>query len=387
MPGKPEKIQAILRDITERKQTEDALRGSEKKYRQLVETLHEGIWLIDKDANTTFVNRRMAEMLGYSVEEMLGKPLFNFMDERSVEITKRKLERRKHGVDEQHDFEFLRKDGSRIYTSIATTPVTDEKGNCAGALAGVNDITEHKLAQEKLLTSERLAVIGRLMADVTHELNNPIAIIISGTQFTLSQLDKKSSSHKKQLEMVLRNAQHCKNIIANMLGYNRTIGKKEETINLSNLVRDAIKAVNYQYDMSGIETVLNCCEAANSIITGNHTALLSVFINLIRNARQAMGTKGRLIITVEKEDEKHFRVEIHDTGIGMSKEQKAKLFKPFASGWKEREGSGLGLATSLGIIETHGGSMSAESEGEGKGTTFTILLPSKFKGKKDRNEE
>jgi len=381
--GKMESFMVMFEDITDRKKAEETLCASEKKYRQLVETLQEGIWVIDKDSNTTFANPHMAKMLGYTVEEMLGKPLFNFMDERGVEIAKRNVERRKRGIAEQHDFEFIRKDGSRIYTTIATTPVLDEKGNYVGALAGVNDITERKKAQEKLLAAEKLAVMGRLTADVTHEVNNPLAIIIGGTQLVLSRLDKKSSPFKKQLETVLRNAKRCKTILGSLLGYNRTIGKKEESINLPALIREAIKDVGYQYDMSGIETVFNCNEIANAEITGNSTALLSVFINLIRNARQAMGEKGRLTITMQKEDEKHLRIEIHDTGSGMNAKQKAELFKPFASGWKERDGSGLGLATSLGIIETHGGSMSAESGGVGKGAVFTILLPCEFKEKKE----
>ena len=255
--------------------------------------------------------------------------------------------------------------------------VFNDSGQPTRMIGTVHDITERKLAQEKLLASEKLAVMGRMVADVSHEINNPLAIIIGGTQLVLSHLDKKSSPLKKQLEMVFRNAKRCKTILGSLLGYNRTIGKQEETVKLPALIREAIEGVGYQYDMSGIETVFN--EIANAEITGNSTALLSVFVNLIRNARQAMGEKGRLTITMQKEDEKHLRIEIHDTGSGMNAKQKAELFKPFASGWKEREGSGLGLATSLGIIETHGGSMSAESAGVGKGAMFTILLPCEFK--------
>ncbi|MBU4199011.1 MAG: PAS domain S-box protein [Verrucomicrobia bacterium] len=128
-------------DITERKQAEEKLRENEKKYRQLVEMLQEGVWSIDKDANTTYVNPRLTEMLGYTLEEMLGKPLFNFMDKRGVELIKHYLERRKQGIVEQHDFEFLCKDGSRIVVSLETTPITDEKGDYIGALAGIVDIT------------------------------------------------------------------------------------------------------------------------------------------------------------------------------------------------------------------------------------------------------
>ena len=147
-------IQCNIRDITARKRADEALRGSEKKYRDLVENLQEGIWVIDKEGSTTFVNARMAEMLGYTVDEMLGKQLFSFMDEQGAEIAKRNLERRKQGIRERHDFEFIRKDGTRIYASLATSPVTDSAGNYVGALAGIQDITDIKRMEQALRESE-----------------------------------------------------------------------------------------------------------------------------------------------------------------------------------------------------------------------------------------
>jgi PAS domain S-box-containing protein len=85
------------------------------KYRQLIETLHEGIWVIDPDAFTTFVNPRMAEMLGYASDDMLGRHLFSFMDDQGIRIAEYNLKRRKQGIGEQHEFEFIRRDGSRIH--------------------------------------------------------------------------------------------------------------------------------------------------------------------------------------------------------------------------------------------------------------------------------
>lgn len=137
-------------EINERKQTEKALQESEQKYRQLVEHLQEGVWAIDKDANTTYVNPRMAEMIGYTVDEMIGKHLFSFMDKRGIEISKRNIERRKHGIKEQHDFELLHKNGRRVYTSMETAPITDGDENYIGALACVADITERRRAEEEL---------------------------------------------------------------------------------------------------------------------------------------------------------------------------------------------------------------------------------------------
>jgi PAS domain S-box-containing protein len=144
------------RDISQRRQAVQALRESERKYRQLLETLNEGIWVIDQDANTTFVNPRMAEMLGYTVEEMQGQHLYSFMDDRGFKITERNLERRAQGIREQHDFEFLRKDGSRMFALLETSPIYDDDGEYVGGIAGIQDITDRRRAEDALQRSETL---------------------------------------------------------------------------------------------------------------------------------------------------------------------------------------------------------------------------------------
>ena len=162
-------------DISERKIAEESLKQSEKKYRQLVELAQEGIWMIDAELKTTFVNPRMAEMLGYTVEEMMGKNLFSFMDEQGIAICKNNIERRKKGIKEQHDFEFIRKDGTRIYTSLETNPITDQDGKYVGALAVVADITERKRAEEALRKVNRslkaLSSCNEVLVRATDETN------------------------------------------------------------------------------------------------------------------------------------------------------------------------------------------------------------------------
>jgi len=140
-------------DISDRKRAEQALRKSEERYRQIVETADEGIWIIDLEGNTTFVNPKMAQMLGYSAEEMLGKPLFAFMDEQGKALATRKLERRRQGIQEKHEFKFRRKDGSELWTIIATTLIFDESGQGTGALGMITDISDRKRAEEALRES------------------------------------------------------------------------------------------------------------------------------------------------------------------------------------------------------------------------------------------
>ncbi|MCP4140210.1 MAG: PAS domain S-box protein [Chloroflexi bacterium] len=128
----------------------EAVEASEKKYRELVELAQEGIWVIDSDSRTTFVNPSMEKMLNYDEGEMLGKELFSFMDERGAEIAKKKLDLRQEGIAEQYDLEFIRKDGERRIVTMQAAPIIDEDGDYAGAIAGVIDITERKFAEEIL---------------------------------------------------------------------------------------------------------------------------------------------------------------------------------------------------------------------------------------------
>jgi two-component system cell cycle sensor histidine kinase/response regulator CckA len=145
---------SFIRDISERVKSRDALKESEKKYRELVETLEEGIWVIDRDGSTTYANPRMADMLGYGIDEMIGRHLFSFMDVAEVPLAARNIERRKEGIRESHEFEFLKKNGDRLFARLVVSPLIDEQGRYAGALAAVSDVTEQKRAEALIRESE-----------------------------------------------------------------------------------------------------------------------------------------------------------------------------------------------------------------------------------------
>lgn len=143
----PVRMLGVVVDISDRKQLEIALQKSEERYRQIVETATEGIWILDVNNATTFVNPCMTQMLGYTDCEMMGKSLFDFMDEEGKAIAARLVERRRQGIVEQHDFKFQHKDGSDVWTLISTHPLYDEAGCYAGALGMLADITQRKLGE------------------------------------------------------------------------------------------------------------------------------------------------------------------------------------------------------------------------------------------------
>ncbi|AFY50903.1 PAS domain S-box/diguanylate cyclase (GGDEF) domain-containing protein [Nostoc sp. PCC 7524] len=157
----------VQNDITQHLQALEALQEREEQYRRIVETATEGIWLLNPDNQTTFVNQQMAAMLGYTVEEMLGKTLFAFMDAEGLEIAQTYLERRHQGINETHDFKFLCQDGSDLWAIISCAPLFDNLGNYSGALGMVTNISDRKRAEAALQESkQRLDEILNSLEDV-----------------------------------------------------------------------------------------------------------------------------------------------------------------------------------------------------------------------------
>lgn len=170
--GKLTHFIGIQTDITERVKAVEALQEREEQYRRIVETATEGIWVIDQDNKTTFVNQQMASMLGYTVEEMIGQSLFSFMDAQQREIANTLLARHRQGVRETHDFKFSRKDGSDLWAMVSCAPLFDEQGNYTGALGMVTNITDRKRVEAVLQESkQRLDSILHSLEDVVWSID------------------------------------------------------------------------------------------------------------------------------------------------------------------------------------------------------------------------
>ncbi|MCP2731603.1 PAS domain S-box protein [Limnofasciculus baicalensis] len=203
--GIPQHLLIICEDITARKRWEEALRESESHYRRIVETASEGVWLFDVHSKTTFLNSRMAQMLGYKVEEILGRSLFEFMDEESHALAQSYVNRRHQGIQERYDFKFRRQDGSSLWAIVSATPIFDTRGQFVGVLRMITDISERKRTegalleskcklkakntrlkqtlnklqqtQTQLIQNEKMASLGQMIAGIAHEINNPICFI------------------------------------------------------------------------------------------------------------------------------------------------------------------------------------------------------------------
>ena len=181
--------QALLTDISAHRDAEAALHSSEERYRHIVQTAEEGIWTIDAESRTDYVNPKMAQMLGYHVEEMLGRPLEDFMDDEGRAISENNLKRRQQGIAEQNEFKFLRKNGSELWTFLATNPIFNASGAYVGALAMVTDMTERRQTLQ-LLAWEKVALemvgsvaslhdlLDQLMLGLEKQLNGAVCSVL-----------------------------------------------------------------------------------------------------------------------------------------------------------------------------------------------------------------
>ena len=369
----------------ESKQAEKALWTSEKKYRELVENAQEGIWTIDALGKTTFANSRMAEMLGYAVDQMLGKHVFSFVDEQDQEITKHYLDRRSTGIVERFNFEFIHKNGEKLYTNLIASPIMDEDGDYKGSTAFVTDITEQKKLEARLRQSHRLEAVGALAGGIAHEFKN----LLMGVSGYAEILQMKLGSDHPQFTTT-NDLLHCVDRASKLIGQLQAFSKRQiikpcptdlnklmtESKNL--LDRLVGEQISIEWNL-GRDTNIVCVDPGQ---------IEQVLLNLAINARDAMPQGGELTVTtrnrhLEDIDKKrhpwvgpgeYVELSVSDTGVGMDDDTIERIFEPFFSTKGKQDRSGLGLAVVYGIIKQHKGYIHVFSE-VGQGTTFQVYLP------------
>jgi len=370
----------FMKDITERKLTETALQESELKYRQIVELAEEGIWVIDNNAITTYVNRAMARMLGYSELEMFGRPLWDFMDEPEKKQAINNVERRKDGMAEQHEFKFKSKDGKDIWTDLSTSPVMDSQGNMLSCCALVYNITKRKESEQQMLqltedlkrSNEELEQFAYV---ASHDLQEPLRAVTSYTQLLAQRyqgnLDAKAD---KYIHYIVDGATRMQQLINDLLVYSRlgTRGKEFEPADCNAAVNQSLS--NLQIAIAETKAVITCDRMPT--VMADEFQLVQLFQNLVANGIKFCREDIPLIHITACRQDSEWVFSVRDRGIGIDPEYADRIFIIFGRLHSRREysGTGIGLAMCKRIVERHGGRIWVESQ-EGKGATFYFTIP------------
>lgn len=337
-----------------------------------IENTNEGFVTIDERHRVIVFNKAAEKIFGYTRQEVMGEDLKMVLGPECTPGHKKAVSRfvrtrKPKLIGHQTEFVATRKNGERFPLSISFS-VTEIEGNYY--FTGIiRDLTETQALQEQITRSEQLAALGRLVAEITHEIKNPL-VMIGGfaRQLTRTAPDEKSRS---KLNIISDEVLRLENLIRGLrevyLPQNLTI----EKVNLTALLKEVYALFKEDCERSNIQLDLDA-HSDPLWVEGDPGKLKQVFLNLVKNAMEAMEKDGVLVIQARK-GKNRVEISVSDNGPGILLQDRDKLFTPFFT--TKSGGTGLGLSVSKKIIEDHpGGSLGIESK-EGEGTTFKVSLP------------
>ncbi len=360
-------VHSIYRDVTDAKKVENALMESEAKYRLLVELAQEGVWALDKDSTTVFVNPRMAKMLGYSESEMMGKKLVTFLSKPDSDLAQHNLEGCKLGNQGECEFEFIQKDGAHMFANIAASSINDDVGNYIGTLALVADITERKKMEVNLkesrdkleIMNEKLGVVGSL---TRHDVRNKLSAV-TGYAYILK---KKHSDLADVVDGLSRMEQAVAESVKifDFAKMYEQLGAEELTyVKVDEKLNEAVALFSGSFP-----TIINECQGLTVLAD---SFLRQLFFNFVDNTRKYGKKTTTIRVHFEKTDKDSLKLVYEDDGMGIPFENKAHLFK---EGFSTGGSTGFGLFLTRKMMDVY--RWTIEETGEpGKGARFTITIP------------
>ena len=369
-----------VRDVTETKKSEQQLRESEEVYRTLVETAGragEGILITQniegREAVIVFANGEALRVTGYAEEELLGKTLQDIVypDSFSMVLDYYRRKQEEEEVPGRFEVWLRQKDGAPLPIEVSVGMATYH-GKVA-SIAYVRDITERKQAEEDLITSERLASIGRLASGVAHELNNPLTSVIGFSQLLLEK--DIPNDIREDIEIIYSEAQRTSAVVKNLLTFARKRAPEKQLVDINGIVEKTLELCAYEQRVSNIKINTQFAPDLPQIMA-DYFQLQQVFLNIIINAEHSMieaHNGGTLTITTERIGDV-IKASFADDGLGISKENLGHMFEPFFTTKEVGKGTGLGLSICHKIVTEHGGEIYAESE-LGQGATLIVELP------------
>ena len=360
------RILASVVDITERKRAEE-------QFRIAVEGAPHGMLMVDERGTILLVNAQMERQFGYSREELLGK---------SVEVLVPESSRAAH---HDHRAEFydkpeprqmgagrelfgLRKDGQLISVEIGLNPIRTAAGT--RVLASIVDITDRKRIEEQLRRTELLAELGTLASGMAHEIGTPMNVILGRAEFAMRRIE--DARAKQSLQTIVTQVERITKIMNQFLVFARRRPAERRAVAVRDIVEDSLEMLHERMARHQIQVTAEVPDDL-PLVHADPDQISQVLLNLFINALHAMPEGGTLNVRV-KPQANVVALVIADTGHGIPREHLGKIFTPFFTTKEVGKGTGLGLTVVHGIIEEHGGSITVDSE-PGKGTTFTILLP------------
>jgi len=385
-------IIGIARDITEKKRFEEALAHERDLLYALMDNIPDAIYFKDNESRFTRINKAQAQILGVrDPEDVIDKTDFDFFTSEhakdAFEDEQRILKSGQPLINKIEKSE--RPDGYFVWHTTTKVPIKNKNGQIIGTVGISRDITERMQMEEelkkytenleelveertrKLREAERMATIGKVASMVGHDLRNPLTGIAGAAYFLKKKLGQAMDEKlKEMLDLIDKNVEYSNNIINDLSEYSSDIRLKQNETSPESIIGEALSLVEIPRNIQVLDKSQDKPKMNVDV-----TRMKRVFVNLIKNAVEAMPKGGTLTIESRKKDG-NVELRFIDTGVGIPEDVLEKLFTPFFT--TKPKGIGLGLSICKRIVEAHEGKISVEST-VGKGTTFTVMLPTRPK--------
>jgi two-component system, NtrC family, sensor kinase len=338
----------------------------------ILESLNDGLAVLNRDDRVVRWNRRLEELYGVRHEQAVGHRFDEIFDSSVFDVLRSARRESPDGaaiyrvpLKTRHGQE------RRLLVNVATTPLRDSDGAIAGTIVIIEDISARVQLEEQLQISEKMASIGLLAAGVAHEVNTPLTGISSFVQM-LMQGAEPDDPKTRVLEKIESQTFRAAKIVNGLLNLARPAQVDSGPVDVNVVVNDVLSLLEHQLRNGRIQVRKELAPSV-AMVQGIEYKLQQVFLNLFLNARDAMPKGGWLTIATRTEGDKTV-VEVADTGSGIPADQLSRIYDPFFTTKEIGKGTGLGLSITYGIVQEHGGAIACESA-PGQGTRFSLTLP------------
>ncbi|MFZ0661297.1 MAG: CHASE3 domain-containing protein [Acidobacteriaceae bacterium] len=370
--------------VAELEQQSKESHESHQRFKTTLESIGDGVIACDMDGRVQFLNAVATGLTGWTAQDAMGCSLievFHIVNENTrqpVENPVEQVRRLKKVVGLASQTVLISRQGKECIISDSSAPIVSPEGEMTGMVLVFHDVTEQRRIEAALISGEKLAVAGRLAASISHEIHNPLDSV-SNLLFLLRG-EENAAKRAEYLQMAQRELGRTMQISRTMLSLYRE-SKAPVQVELKDLIEGVLLLLERRIGMQQIEVKIEVLEAC--VIEGFPAELRQVVTNVLVNAIEAAGRRGRMRIRLQATPAEEFRgagamIEVADSGTGILESDVRRLFRPFFT-TKGEQGTGLGLWVSMGIVQKHGGMIHLQNCGEQvyKGACASIYLPAK----------
>jgi two-component system NtrC family sensor kinase len=371
--GRLLQIRGLMLDVTGLRTYQSELHRERDFSGKILNNTQSLILVADTAGLVSYANRRWYEA-GFEQRELLGRPLLEFAAPSFVRSLADALQNTLDGQQVDNlELQIVRSNGIVGQFSANLSPMRDEQGTVTSIVAVLTDITDSAALRDKLVHAERMAAIGQLVSGVAHEVNNPLTAILGFADLLMENADLPESA-RKDIRVILQEAQRTKQIVQNLLSFARQMPPQRNAVQLNSILRRTIQLRSYDFHSHGIEIIEHLDENLPEVIGDAHQ-LQQVFLNILNNAYDAVHEVGRAarieIMSTKAGDV--VEVSFSDNGNGITHPD--KIFDPFFTTKEVGKGTGLGLSICYGIVKEHGGEILCHNNLGVQGATFIVRLP------------